>query len=244
MKCEKQNTAPSSVADIVSPQLYEAMVHGEASSISLPFVNANYRANVRVVNFAPSRLEDFAFPRKKNPEFDILSDNEGDESESDQDALSQPSAGVAWEWRFFLELEDAVVTENQEKNRVWALVDNQSAQCLINLDASDLKHDQENINMLRQRMFLLWGDLEEHKNRQAAKMFHLRQKDRPPPDSSDDEGDKKDDQQEEAMNVPFSCCIRQYGVKVPEADQRMADAGDGKRWERVYGLFGTRISGT
>jgi protection-of-telomeres protein 1 len=42
-------------------------------------------------------------------------------------------------------------------------------------------------------------------------------------------------------NKGFTCCIRQYGVKVPEDSPARADAGPGLRWERVYGMFGTRI---
>jgi protection-of-telomeres protein 1 len=42
-------------------------------------------------------------------------------------------------------------------------------------------------------------------------------------------------------NKPFTCCIRQYGVKIDEPDPAKATAGNGKRWERQFGLFGVRI---
>lgn len=42
-------------------------------------------------------------------------------------------------------------------------------------------------------------------------------------------------------NKAFTCCIKQYGVKVDEEDRKKADAGDGKRWQRVFGLFETYI---
>jgi protection of telomeres protein 1 len=42
-------------------------------------------------------------------------------------------------------------------------------------------------------------------------------------------------------NKGFTCCIRQYGIKIPENSATRANAGHGLRWERVYGLFGTRI---
>jgi protection-of-telomeres protein 1 len=45
----------------------------------------------------------------------------------------------------------------------------------------------------------------------------------------------------EAKNKAFTCCIQQYGVKVDEDDAAKANAGDGKRWQRVFGLFGTQI---
>lgn len=43
-------------------------------------------------------------------------------------------------------------------------------------------------------------------------------------------------------NKAFTCCIKQYGIKVKEADVTMANAGDGKRWERKFGLFGVVIT--
>jgi len=45
----------------------------------------------------------------------------------------------------------------------------------------------------------------------------------------------------EVRNRGFTCCIKQYGVKVEEKDPRKANAGDGKRWQRIFGLFGTMI---
>ena len=42
-------------------------------------------------------------------------------------------------------------------------------------------------------------------------------------------------------NKPFACCIKQYGIKVEEEDPLKASAGDGKRWQRRFGLFGTTI---
>jgi protection-of-telomeres protein 1 len=42
-------------------------------------------------------------------------------------------------------------------------------------------------------------------------------------------------------NKAFICCIRQYGVKVDEEDPAKANAGEGQRWQRIFGLFGTQI---
>ena len=42
-------------------------------------------------------------------------------------------------------------------------------------------------------------------------------------------------------NKAFECCIKQYGIRVSEEDPEKADAGEGKRWQRVFGLFGTLI---
>jgi protection-of-telomeres protein 1 len=42
-------------------------------------------------------------------------------------------------------------------------------------------------------------------------------------------------------NKAFTCCIKQYGVKVKEDDPSKANAGNGTKWKRMFGLFGTRI---
>jgi protection of telomeres protein 1 len=42
-------------------------------------------------------------------------------------------------------------------------------------------------------------------------------------------------------NKPFTCCVKQYGVKVKEKDPSKADAGNGERWQRMFGLFGAFI---
>ena len=42
-------------------------------------------------------------------------------------------------------------------------------------------------------------------------------------------------------NKPFTCCIQQYGVQVPEKDPSKADAGNKKRWQRIFSIFGTTI---
>ncbi|KAJ4250520.1 hypothetical protein NW762_011774 [Fusarium torreyae] len=222
---------------------------GQDIRIPLPFVNLNHRANVRVVNFSPSSIVDFARPRKES-EMDILSDD-GEESPENSDSEDEDyqtqqmtiedfTKPRKWEWRFFLELEDATVPDKQEKQRLWVAVDNQSGQCLTSLDASNMRQDKEALTALREKMWLLWGNLEEEKlaAQEAAK------KGQPPCDS-----DGEDQQHPETTksgkaqlsNRAFPCCIQQYGIKVTEPAPSKADAGDGKRWQRMFRLFGVRI---
>jgi len=42
-------------------------------------------------------------------------------------------------------------------------------------------------------------------------------------------------------NKAFTCCIKQYGVKVVEDDPAKANAGDEQRWQRMFGLLYTQI---
>jgi protection of telomeres protein 1 len=225
------------VSEILDHVYEEVDVDGEQVRFPLPFVNLNYRADVRISNFKPPDLRDFTFPRKRT-EFDVLSDN-GDSGSSSESEVDIDSAdNYDWHWRFFLELEDAKAGVRGEK--FWVVVDNQSAQCLLSLDATNLREDADALEELRQRMFVLWGNLEEVKSAQQAAAKRAKRSadvERPPLDSSDNEASTE----ERIANRAFPCCIRQYGVKVTENDPDQANAGEGYRWERVYGMFGTRI---
>lgn len=96
-------------------------------------------------------------------------------------------------------------------------------------------------------MAKLWGNLEERKRKiaeQEAKARSRREDDLPAGDSDDEASqgnDKVAKKIEDIKNRAFSCCVREYGVKKAEDDPEKADAGDGMRWQRVFGLFGTKI---
>lgn len=234
--------------------MVEADVGGRSVGLALPFYNANHRVDVRVTDFRPHDLRKFSY-RAKVSNFAVLSDDGSSQIGSDRDSDAGNSLDIEaddddmytdgnWEWRFALELEDATTgIDEAERARFWVVVDNQAAQCLTNQDAVDLSEDPDSLETLRQRMFLLWGELEEKK----AQEQQNGRADGPPPDSDDEApatkgGDKQQPkQQKHETNLPFSCCVRQFGIKVPEADQNRADAGDGQRWMRVFGLYGTRI---
>jgi hypothetical protein len=224
----------------------ETDIDGKPATLPLPFVNLNFRADVRVTNFKPSNLQDFAYPKRRVSEYDALSDNEeSDFNSEDEDQLSQASLDRReWNWRFFLELEDAMTSAAEQPHRVWVVVDNREAQCLFDLDAKNLRDDSATLALLRERMFTLWGNLEEVISMRAAKQAKARQGttiNGPPPDSSDNE-QEAGTEQDVVTNRAFNCCIRQYGIKVTEPDHTKADAGDSKRWQRVFALFGTKIS--
>lgn len=254
MRCEQQNKLTSTISEILEPIEHQTTIDGQEVRLTMPFVNANYRTDVRVVDFMPPYLEDFASPKEKNSEFDCLSDNgsSSSESEAKQEVAGMVGPEHEWEWRFYLKLEDATspAGDENQKQSLWVAVDNQEAQCLVNLDASNLRREQNDLEMLRQRLFLLWGDLEEQKSRELASKANtarIAKADGPPAHSSDDEGESRVQHQQGAAksaqiaNRPFPCCIRQFGVKVVEVDPGKADAGKNSRWHQTFGLFGTRI---
>ncbi|KAH0426412.1 telomere-binding alpha subunit central domain-containing protein [Colletotrichum camelliae] len=264
--CEHHDKPTSLVPDILEPATDEATVRGSPVVFKLPFTDSQYRANVRVIDFHPPRLEDFASGRRRT-EYDILSDNSDSESDSDSEkgdagTLDNFVGERVWEWRFALRLQEATLTTAGKKhspgtknNAFWVLVDNFDAQLLTGLDACNLRTDPDELSKLREKMFILWGDLEEKKSKalndadskKKNKAGKKTPSDRPPLDSSDaemiDKPSGKGSTDKTVSNRPFTCCVRQYGVRVKEANETKADAGLGKRWERVFGLFGTKICG-
>ncbi|KAI1075876.1 hypothetical protein F5B20DRAFT_558244 [Whalleya microplaca] len=249
VKCESLDQPVFLVPSIIEPVSWNTTVEGQEVTLILPFTCAKYRANVRVVDFRPRKLENFASWRK-NTEYDLLSDYSGaSDSESDSDGqgtLDRYVGPKTWEWRFALQLEEADPKGKGEPCKVWVVVNNTEGQQLLNLDASDLRADPDDLAAVREQLSKLWGNLEERKqeeDRQALKNQKRIANGQPPESSppvlSNNQARAAD---EPALsNKPFTCCIRQYGVKVPESNPRRANAGDGKRWQRVFGLFGTRI---
>lgn len=142
VKCEAFGQKASTISEIL--QAHHAAFDvgkSERATKKLPFVNLKYRAEVRVVDFFPCKLEDFAV-RRKISEYDALSDNEDDGESSDGSSVSssyRSSGGTyAWEWCFTLVLEDAVAEfKGGAPVRMEVLVDKLQGQCLTGLDPEE-----------------------------------------------------------------------------------------------------------
>ncbi|TDZ51647.1 hypothetical protein CTRI78_v007497 [Colletotrichum trifolii] len=261
--CENQDQPIARVLDMLAHATHTIIKQGVPVVLKMPFENVLCRANVRVVDFRPHSLQDFASSRRKT-EFDILSDvssNSGSDSDEDVGRPDNSGRELTWEWCFALQLQDASVPSGKAKNsgglnssRIWVVVSNAHAQLLTGLDACNLRANRGELAKLREKLFILWGDLEEKKSnmtaandkkRSRAEASKSKLSERPPLDSSDAEAEastKQDVGDHAVSNRPFTCCIEQYGVQVSERDAAKADAGEGKRWERVFALFGTKIS--
>ncbi|KAI6782919.1 uncharacterized protein J7T54_002078 [Emericellopsis cladophorae] len=245
VKCEHSSEPPSTVASILKKHIIRTDVGDQMVDLTLPFVCRNHRLDVRVVDYYPHDMRKFARP-KKLAQFDMLSDNEeSDEEGSDTDMeFGAHAAPYEWEWRFSLLLEDASMTAaGDSREQVWVFVDNKAVQCLINLDASNLYREADDLKALQEAMAVLWGNLPQTKEPALAAQRERPRTlaDAPPPDSSD-----ADNQAEKAAvqldNKPFNCCVKQYGVKVRDDDPDKCNAGDDFRWERMFGLYGTRLT--
>jgi protection-of-telomeres protein 1 len=122
------------LSEILKPLALTRNEEGQQTPSS--FTCAKYRANVRVVDFFPHKVEDFAVGRRPS-EYDILSDYSGGEDTDREEDIRVFKSGRGfakniWEWRFVLQVEDA--SSKESKERLWLMVDNHAAQGLLNLE--------------------------------------------------------------------------------------------------------------
>jgi protection-of-telomeres protein 1 len=141
IKCESKDKPVFPLSTILEPIAYATTVDGQQVELKLPFTDAKYLANVRIVDFRPRKLENFAIWRK-HTEYDMLSDySGGSDSESDDErgTLDAFVGDKTWEWRFALQLEEAGLRPGKkgEPERLWAMVENIEAQQLVNVDACE-----------------------------------------------------------------------------------------------------------
>lgn len=209
---------------------------------TLPFQNIKSRLSARVIDFYPSNLEDFSIrlPKDSDTEYACLSDNESstfdpssspspssseDEGKNPTSSLTQSthrSSGTTkeskWEWRFSLTLIDAshpAKSPLKPEDQIQVFITGLDAEYLLKLDATNLRKDDKTLAALREKLFLLWGDLEERKCADADADKHT-----PIP-----------------TDVPrgkaFECCLKEYGIK---ARKKSAPPADGQ--EKKQGVAG------
>lgn len=196
----------------------------------IPFINAKYRAHVRVVDYAPEALEDFAVPADR---------------EDEEDVSLNSISGVSWQtsqkhvWSFRLLLEDASSEPQQskeaaERERVWVTFHHESAQYLLGNsvdDPADLRTDRQLLAKLREKMCILWGNLEERRVQLENRGGH----------DEDAYGVVK------LSNRPFECCLMEYGSPVGEdngmeLEGEEAKGSTGFGYRRMYAAFGVTIT--
>lgn len=145
--------------------------------MALPFVNQRVRARVRVVDFTPDKIQDFA--RSKDDE----TYNEWNPY-SDTTSLSDTNQ---WEWAFYILVEDAKPSTGEESMQLPLQIFGEEAINLLGIAPVDLRKNKNILNLLKEKLFTLWGDLEEVKS--AGQL------------------------ESGTSNKPFECCITEFGVK-------------------------------
>ena len=209
----------------------------KGTTYTLPFQNIKSRLSARIIDFYPPNLEDFSVRLSKGPnaEYACLSDNESpllgpsssspSPSSSEVDEAENPPASSLtqstrcsstttkkskWEWRFSLTLIDSSLPPKsplKPENQIQVFITGDDAEYLLKLDATDLRRDGATLAALREKLFLLWGDLEERKSASAH------------PDGGAEVGADADKHTPTRKNMPirskaFECCIKEYGIKV------------------------------
>ena len=284
IRTTKPNIPTRSLSSILSRSTH-ALTTPQGTPFTLPFQNINSRAAVRVVDFYPSNLEDFAIQKKsRDSEFEVLSEYESSSSSSSDGEghvslpkdTSDEEAGQSgneneegspsksrWEWRFSLTLEDPMssgpkspTVVDPDEGRMTVYVSGSDAEFLLRLDACNLRRSPQTLAQLREKLFILWGDLEEWKTKQ------LESSERP---LQVEQGAGNAGRAQRPRCKAFECCLKEYGVRNRKAQRlkghpilRGSAAGSGEDgsadedddvwreengygWERKFAMFGTTI---
>lgn len=109
-------------------------------------------------------------------------------------------------------------------------------QNIYNKFQNSLRQNPAVLSDLREKLFILWGDLEERKRAiNTAACNNAGSNDDPNPDLNK--------QIIPASTKPFICCIKEFGVKSSLRSDEGSSANDECRfgWERRFCMFGTTI---
>ncbi|KAK5117789.1 hypothetical protein LTR85_008764 [Meristemomyces frigidus] len=204
IRCSTEEASLSSVRDILDPDNVRHTAKLQGHTQVIPFINAKYRAKVRVVDFEPKAIEDFAVPPLP----------EEDEEASPIDAMDW-EASPSYEWFFELLLEDASTATQttgpgtEQKEQVWVSLAHAEAQYLLGKDMPDprdLRHSPQLLAKLKEKLCILWGNLEEKGVEEAL------------------------------SNRSFECCLMEYGIEMDDDDPEKKLAAFGyKKMFRMFG---------
>ncbi|KAJ5159703.1 uncharacterized protein N7482_006707 [Penicillium canariense] len=225
IKTRSYDVPPRSIDYILSGESHINRLSG-GITYRLPFQNVCYRPEVRVVDFFPPNLEDFAV---QVPMGSIMTGDDNENAASTQ--------RMEWEWRFCLLVEgtEPQVPRDQAREQMKLFVTGAEGVHLLSLDPTNLRLHPSRLGELREKLFILWGDLEELKQKHAA-----------------DTGSTADWVPSKTSSLPFKCCIKEYGVpcthpRNPDAmvvdgpDRQVCVEPDCFGWERRFAMFGTTI---
>ena len=227
IRCDThEEVAVTPISNILDPVILGRKT-AAGSAFELPFQNASYKVQIRIVDFFPPKLEDFCVPYSES-QYDAVDEGEDDNDSHFQsgssDSASTPDSDeeVQWKWRFMLLVQDKEKNPNtgrDHQRHMDLLVADEDGDYLLNQDPCDLRTNPKELQKLRETLFKLWGDLEEQKE---------------DANSSEAENGK----QVKASGRPFQCYVKEYGVRV---SQREDEDDTYKGWQRMFRLWGTTV---
>ena len=165
VSCQKPAVRPLPLAEILNGHHERTSPMG--ISHILPFQNIRCRARVRVVDFFPPDLADFAV-RERESEYELLSDSESgvdipesgsstDISSDEGEVPSSNRAAVKWVWRFCLLLEDGHTAAGNagsgEQSRIKVIVADADAEFLLRMTAEEYVPAPIILPPLRRQLF-------------------------------------------------------------------------------------------
>ncbi|RVX70731.1 hypothetical protein B0A52_05381 [Exophiala mesophila] len=215
IRCLNNEVLLMSLSEILDPSILERKTPS-GKTFSLPFQNCLYKSKVRVVDYFPDDLADFCVPRQKSYRA-YLSDDEGD---SGCEVTQLDEDQVEWSWRFILLIEDARprpnTTGKAKAAQMELLVADKDGDCLLNQVAFDTRNKENaaELNRLKEKLFHLWGDLQEKKEEIG-----------------------KDSTSLQSSSRPFECLIKEYGARLP----RQANQSGEEEFLRMFRIFGVTI---
>ncbi|KEF55515.1 uncharacterized protein A1O9_08265 [Exophiala aquamarina CBS 119918] len=231
VRCQNhEDVRYKTIADILDPTTLQRTTP-TGNGFCVPFQNCKYKSKVRVVDFFPDNVEDFAVPREE-PESENNDPSELDGSDSDAESKKK------WVWRFFLLVEDAQHAPKASNRgdiapvQMQLLVADTDGEFLLDQIAYDMRDPQNKTELVRtkERLFHLWGDLQEWKEetRTTAASADVEMRDEttrtpPPPPKA----------------RPFECLIKEYGATVP-SHLRASSGNERTEYERMFRMFGVR----
>ncbi|KAF2429772.1 hypothetical protein EJ08DRAFT_650217 [Tothia fuscella] len=127
---------------------------------ALPFLNQKARIRVRVVDFHPPNVEDFTQCIDDASYNDTSNISLHDDEMNVDDSSMMPTT---WEWAFYLMVEDWKAMPGEKPRRMRLIVSGHDAECLIGSKATDLHNNPQDLLAVKEKLFILWGNLEELK---------------------------------------------------------------------------------
>lgn len=227
----------SSFSELVNNPLRRVKIplsDGSTSVAEFPFVNVNHKVRLRVVDYEPEEVFQFARKSRQTPV------DHGDER---------------FEWWFTLLVIAAEAAEDRSEAEDGAAVpihvDDEAGQALFGVNASAIINDEETFEAAQEKFYMLVGStLPNSKNSSSGPSPSDQAKSSVPFAHWQKQVERGHfTSQSLARSEPFEACIREYGIRCQDdgcdhvTHRSKGDPWDtcNNGWRRMWGLHSTQI---